>query len=87
MSRMKDPQTPLTVDVIHMHAPVHPADHKSHRSQAGHRALLRALAVVLFVIVLAGLVAAIVGLIRPRLASAPTELTSYAADIAAARLA
>ena len=45
--------------------------------------LLRALAVALFVIVLAALVAAVVGLIRPRLASSQTELTSYGADIAA----
>jgi hypothetical protein len=66
-----------------MHAPVQPADRRSHRSQAGHRALLRVLAVVLFVIVLAALVASVVGLIRPRLASARAELTSYATATAA----
>ncbi|HEY6556172.1 MAG TPA: hypothetical protein VI072_02825 [Polyangiaceae bacterium] len=52
---------------------------KSHRSEAGHRALLRALMLALFVLVLAGLVAAVVAIIRPRLASVTSEPTSYVA--------
>jgi hypothetical protein len=44
------------------------------------------LALGLFVLVVAALVAAVVGLIRPRLASVHTELTSFmAGNVASAR--
>jgi hypothetical protein len=56
---------------------------KSHRSEAGHRALLRGLMLALFVLVLAGLVAAVVAIIRPRLASLASQPTSYVPDSSA----
>lgn len=62
-----------------MHMPTDSAQRKSHRSEAGHRALARTLMLALLVLVLVGLVAAVVAIIRPRVASVASEQTSHVA--------